>query len=99
MCSSDLARVYLRPHELELSAPTAAANRLGTSLPASVLRVSRSGAITRVACRPHGSEQELHVDIPTETARHLQINLEPGAHVAITPRRARVFIPGPEYVI
>jgi hypothetical protein len=29
----------------------------------------------------------------------LQINLEPGAHVAITPRRARVFIPGPEYVI
>ncbi len=93
------ARVYLRPHELELSPPSAVANRLGTCLPASVLRVSRSGAITRVACQPHGSEQELHVDIPTETARHLQINLEPGAHVAITPRRARVFIPGPEYVI
>jgi sulfate transport system ATP-binding protein len=93
------ARVYLRPHELEISPPTAVANRLGTSLPASVLRVSRAGAITRVACRPHGSDQELHVDIPTETARHLQINLEPGAHVAITPRRARVFIPGPEYVI
>jgi len=93
------ARVYLRPHELEISPPAAVANRLGTSLPASVLRVTRSGAITRVACRPHGSESELHVDVPTETARHLQLNLEPGAHVAITPRTARVFIPGPEYVI
>jgi len=93
------ARVYLRPHELEISPPVTAANRLGTSLPASVLRVTRSGAITRVACRPHGSDTELHVDVPTETARHLQLNLEPGAHVAITPRKARVFIPGPEYVI
>ncbi len=93
------ARVYLRPHELEISPPATAANRLGTSLPASVLRVTRSGAITRVACRPHGSDTELHVDVPTETARHLQLNLEPGAHVAITPRKARVFIPGPEYVI
>jgi len=93
------ARVYLRPHELELSPPAAAANRLGTSLPASILRVTRNGAITRVACRPHGSEQELHVDVPTETAHRLQMNLEPGAHVAITPRKARVFVPDPEYVI
>jgi sulfate/thiosulfate transport system ATP-binding protein len=90
------ARVYLRPHELEIS-PVAAGARPGASLPASVLRVTRSGAITRVACRPHGSESELHVDVPTETARTL--TLEPGTAVAITPRRARVFIPGPEYVI
>ncbi|MEI6239547.1 MAG: sulfate/molybdate ABC transporter ATP-binding protein [Planctomycetia bacterium] len=93
------ARVYLRPHELEISSPAAAANRLGTSLQASVLRVTRSGLITRVSCRPHGSDQELQVDIPTETARRLQVNLEPGAHVAITPRKARVFVPDPEYVI
>ncbi|NBW97509.1 MAG: sulfate ABC transporter ATP-binding protein [Planctomycetia bacterium] len=93
------ARVYLRPHELELSPPAAVANRLGTSLPASILRVTRNGAITRVACRPHGSEQELHVDIPTEMAHRLQMSLEPGAHVAITPRKARVFVPDPEYVI
>ena len=69
----------------------------GTSLPASVVRVTRSGAVTRVACRPHGSDAELHVDVPTETARTL--TLEPGTSVAITPRRARVFLPGPEYVI
>ena len=94
------ARVYLRPHELEIApgAPNGQ-SRLGNSLPARVLRVTRSGAITRVACRPHGSDAELHVDVPTETARTLLPNLEPGAHVAITPRRARVFIPGPEYVI
>jgi len=93
------ARVYLRPHELELSPPATATNRLGTSLPAQVLRVTRNGAITRVTCRPHGSEQELQVDVPVETARRLQINLEPGTHVAITPRKARVFVPDPEYVI
>jgi len=93
------ARVYLRPHELEISHPTTVANRLGTSLPASILRVTRNGAITRVTCRPHGSEQELQVDVPSETAHRLHLNLEPGAHVAITPRKARVFVPDPEYVI
>ncbi|MBU6221217.1 MAG: sulfate/molybdate ABC transporter ATP-binding protein [Planctomycetes bacterium] len=93
------ARVYLRPHELELSPPAAVPNRLGTSLPASILRVSRSGPITRVTCKPHGSEQEVQVDLPTEVAHRLQVTLEPGSHVAITPRKARVFVPDPEYVI
>jgi hypothetical protein len=72
------ARVYLRPDELELSpvtvdGPSVAGNgRHVPSLPASVVRVTRSGAIIRVACRPHGSEAELHVDVPAETARRLQ---------------------------
>jgi sulfate transport system ATP-binding protein len=91
------ARVYLRPHELDITPATAVASRPGTSLPASVLRVTRSGAITRVACQPQGSEAELHVDLPTDTARTL--TLEPGTAVSITPRRARVFLPSPEYVI
>ncbi len=93
------ARVYLRPHELDLApaAGVASAGGPGTSLAARVLRVSRNGALTRVSCRPHGSDAELHVDVPTETARGLL--LEPGTDVAITPRRARVFVPGPEYVI
>ena len=99
------ARVYLRPHELELSpltdhgAPVAGNGHDRASLPARVVRVSRTGAITRVSCRPHGSESEVQIDIPTETARGLQRELEPGKHVAITPRNARVFLPGPEYVI
>ena len=93
------ARVYLRPHELDLAPAggATAAGGPGASLAARVLRVSRSGALTRVSCRPHGSDAELHVDVPTETARGLL--LEPGTDVAITPRRARVFVPGPEYVI
>ena len=91
------ARVYLRPHELELSPAADGRQRPGTSLAASVVRVTRSGAVTRVACRPHGSDAELHVDVPTDTARSL--TLEPGSSVAITPRRPRVFLPAPEYVI
>jgi sulfate/thiosulfate transport system ATP-binding protein len=91
------ARVYLRPHELELASAADVRQRPGTSLPARVVRVTRSGAVTRVACQPHGSDTELHVDVPTDTARSL--TLEPGANVAITPRRARVFLPAPEYVI
>ena len=95
------ARVYLRPHELDLSAGTeetsTGSRRHGASLPARVIRISRNGAVTRVACRPHGSDAELHVDVPSDMARGLQ--LQPGSNVAITPRRARVFIPGPEYVI
>ena len=91
------ARVYLRPHELELTPAADGRHRPGTSLSARVVRVTRSGAVTRVACRPHGSDAELHVDVPTDTARSL--TLEPGSNVAITPRRARVFLPAPEYVI
>jgi hypothetical protein len=35
--------------------------------------------------------------VPSDTARLL--TLEPGSNVSITPRRARVFLPDPEYVI
>jgi sulfate transport system ATP-binding protein len=89
------ARVYLRPHELDLTPASASASSRG--LPASVLRVTRSGSITRVACRPHGSEAELQVDVPTQSVADLP--LSPGSYVSITPRRARVFLPGPEYTI
>ena len=99
------ARVYLRPHELDIArtsahAPNGPATNepAGTgSLPASVLRIARSGPITRISCRPDGSESELHVDLPADTARDLA--LQPGERVAITPRKVRVFLPDPEYVI
>ncbi len=91
------ARVYLRPHELDIAPLAESWNRPGTSLSARVVRVTRSGAVTRLACRPHGSEAELHVDVPADVARSW--NFEPGTNVAIKPRRATVFLPGPEYVI
>ena len=99
------ARVYLRPHELELAPVTGDGRAVaghglqGESVLASVVRTTCVGAVTRVACRPHGGETEVHVDVPTEMARRLQRELLPGAHVAITPRKARVFLPDPEYAI
>jgi sulfate transport system ATP-binding protein len=99
------ARVYLRPHELDI-ARTSAQTPNGTatndpagngSLPASVLRIARSGPISRISCRPDDSESELHVDLPADTARDLA--LQPGERVTITPRKVRVFLPDPEYVI
>ena len=91
------ARVYLRPHELDIRRAGAADRASGRSLPASVLRITRSGAVSRIACRPAGSDSELHVDLPAEAARELA--LQPGEQVTITPRRVRVFLPDPEYVI
>jgi sulfate transport system ATP-binding protein len=91
------ARVYLRPHELDIRRAVAADRSAGNSLPASVLRITRSGAVSRIACRPSGSDAELQVDLPADAVRELA--LQPGEQVAITPRRVRVFLPDPEYVI
>jgi ABC-type sulfate/molybdate transport systems ATPase subunit len=67
------------------------------SLLASVVRVSRSGPLTRITCQPRDSAAELHVDLPTAAARDL--SFQPGETVKITPRNVRVFLPDPEYVI
>ncbi|MEI6255054.1 MAG: sulfate/molybdate ABC transporter ATP-binding protein [Planctomycetota bacterium] len=94
------AQVYLRPHELDIarasSKPADASEGTG-SLPASVLRITRSGAIARISCQPDGSKSELHVDMPSDTVRELA--LQPGERVTITPRKVRVFLPDPEYII
>ena len=98
------ARVYLRPHELDIARSNGhAGGSSGTdsgpngSLSASVLRISRNGAIARISCRPDGADSELHVDLPAESARELAF--QPGERVTITPRKVRVFLPDPEYVI
>ena len=99
------ARVYLRPHELDIvrsnahtpHGPATNDPAGNGTLQASVLRIARSGAIARISCRPDGAESELHVDLPADTARDLA--LQPGERVAITPRKVRVFLPDPEYVI
>ena len=95
------ACVYLRPHELDLVRAkdrVAGTNGSGQrSLLANVVRLTRNGAVTRVACQPHNSIGELHVDIPADAARDLSLNL--GEQVSITPRKARVFVPDLEYVI
>ena len=95
------ARVYLRPHELDIArAASAGAPQAGkseTSLPATVLRQSRTGPITRITCQPLEGGHELHIDLPAAAARDLA--LQPGESVTVTPRSVRVFLPDPEYVI
>ena len=94
------ARVYLRPHELDiartLSGGPSEAHQ-ATSLPATVLRQTRTGPITRITCQPQEGGSELHVDLPSAAAR--QLGLQSGGAVSITPRHVRVFLPDPEYVI
>jgi len=95
------ARVYLRPHELDIAraAPAGAAPAVESekSLPATVLRLTRTGAITRITCQPLEGGGELNVDLPTVAAREMAFL--PGEQVTITPRSVRVFLPDPEYVI
>jgi len=94
------AQVYLRPHELDIDradvSGAAGASSSGR-LSARVVRITRSGVTSRISCRPDGSESELHVDLPADRARALA--LQPGEQVTITPRKVRVFLPDPEYVI
>ena len=91
------ARVYLRPHELDIAPATpGAAPREGT-LEATVVRLVRSGPITRITCQARDGGSELHVDLPATAARELA--LAAGSAVTVTPRNVRVFFPDPEYVI
>ncbi|MBU6275375.1 MAG: sulfate/molybdate ABC transporter ATP-binding protein [Planctomycetes bacterium] len=89
------ARVYLRPHELDIHRSGSATD--GASLSAEVLRIAPGGAVTRVACRPAGADEPVQVDLPSDRARDL--GLRPGETVRITPRTARVFPVDHDYVI
>jgi sulfate transport system ATP-binding protein len=88
------ARVYLRPHELDIARAAPAGEG---SLAATVIRQTRTGPITRITCQPSEGGGELHIDLPSASARELA--LQPGESVSITPRHVRVFLPAPEYVI
>ena len=89
------ARVYLRPHELDIARSGGDAGL--RSVAAKVLRVAPGGAVTRIACRPVGSDDDVQVDVPADRARDL--GLRPGETVQITPRTARVFPVEHDYVI
>jgi sulfate transport system ATP-binding protein len=84
------SKVYVRPHELEISRE----NLNGTSLSARVLRMNPAGSVAKVELAlSHGGE--VQVDLPFE--RYLELSLQVGEVVNVSPRRVRVFVP--EYVI
>ena len=83
-------KVYVRPHELEISREA----QNGSSLLARVLRMNPAGSVAKVELAlSHGGE--VQVDLPFE--RYLELSLQVGEVVNVSPRRVRVFVP--EYVI
>jgi sulfate transport system ATP-binding protein len=87
------AQVYVRPHELEIDRVAG----IEPSIPARVLHVNPAGPVTKVRMSTSEEEQPLNADISPE--RFAALALKAGDMVFVSPRRARVFAPTPEYVI
>ena len=85
------ARVYVRPHELEID------RVLGSEpgIEARILHVNPAGPVTKLRLSTSGSDLALNADISPE--RFEALALKTGDTVYVSPRRARVF--APEYVI
>jgi sulfate transport system ATP-binding protein len=86
------ARVYVRPHDLDVHH----ANGAG-GLRARVVHVNPAGAVTRVQLLAEEPERVVYADLSPE--RFAQLGLEPGDCVTVSPRKAHVFAPEPEYSI
>jgi sulfate transport system ATP-binding protein len=85
------ATMYVRPHELDIHRSP---NGSG-GLRAQVERISRAGAITRVSLQSPEYGVGLNVELTAQ--RSLELALERGEEVYVSPRKVRVFLP--EYVI
>ncbi len=79
------ARVYVRPHELELE-PSPGPNRL----PARVVRVVPIGAALRIELDATSLHTSLHAEV--DRARGAELPLTPGSDIFLSLRRARVFV-------
>jgi sulfate transport system ATP-binding protein len=85
------AKVYVRPHELDIThVPNGA-----PGLRAKVLHVNPVGSVTRVELLALDFEIEVHVEL--SPGRSEELKLVPGETVYVSPRRVRVFVP--EYSI
>lgn len=87
------ARVYVRPHELEVHRQKFTAN----SIQATVRRVQPVGAVTKLLLSDDQSVLELQVEMPTE--RWQELDAKVGDPVFVAPRRVRVFSEEAEYMI
>jgi len=87
---SHQAKVYVRPHELEIE------RHLNGSpaLAARITRINPAGSVAKVLAADLEG-REIQVNLPFE--RYLELNLQPGEPVYVVPKNARVF--APEYVI
>jgi sulfate/thiosulfate transport system ATP-binding protein len=82
--------VYIRPHELELTRHSNG----GPSMAARVNRINPAGSYAKIVLTASNGD-DLQVDLPFD--RFLELQLQCGENVFVTPRRMRVF--APEYEI
>jgi sulfate transport system ATP-binding protein len=87
------ARVYVRPHELDIETSPHGPGRL----PARVLHINPAGSVTRVQVQVTEMGMELSVELSKD--RSAALSLKKGDHVFVAPRRVRVFGTAPEYAI
>jgi sulfate transport system ATP-binding protein len=87
-----LAKVYMRPHELDIKL----ARNGAPHMEATIERVNPAGSIAKVTAKTLDGQQVL-VDLPLE--RYEQLSLRQGNRVYIYPKNVRVFLPEPEYAI
>ncbi|HEX3152112.1 MAG TPA: sulfate/molybdate ABC transporter ATP-binding protein [Gemmataceae bacterium] len=87
----DEGRVFVRPHELELTRTPEGANSLG----AKITHLNPAGSVVKVRLVIEQFGLLINVDVPQE--RHATLHLKPGELVYIAPKRARMF--ADDYVI
>jgi sulfate transport system ATP-binding protein len=86
------ARVFIRPHELDIDRHADGA----PSLRARIQHTSPAGPVSRVELSALDFEATIQVDIPA--SRYAELELKTGDTVHVFPRRVRVFVP-PDYAI
>jgi len=85
------AKVYVRPHDLDISVEPSE----GASLQVRVTHLRPAGSVTRVVAVSIDGQKEIRVDLPIGRSRELAIRK--GDVVFVHPRRAHVF--APDYAI
>jgi sulfate transport system ATP-binding protein len=86
------AKVYMRPHELDIKLLPNGAPHMA----ASIERVNPAGSIAKVTAKTLDGSQ-VFVDLSLDSYQRLR--LRNGDRVYIYPKNARVFVPEPEYEI
>ena len=91
--SNGEARVYVRPHELDIELT----DGRGASLPARVVHVNPAGSVVKI--RVMADEFGLIVNVDVTPERYSALRVVTGDKVFVAPRKARVFAPPPDYSI
>jgi sulfate transport system ATP-binding protein len=84
------ASVFVRPHEMVIDREKSSD---ATRLEATILHVNPTGSMIKIELRAVDFDALINAEIPAERFREL--DLKPGDHVHLSPRRVRVFTEPP----